>query len=343
MADALVTTGAGYAGDANLPQGEIALGVAELFSEVFGAPAGIDAEFFELGGDSLAGETLLAGVEARFGVTLPLSILLEATTPAALAKSVVAFREHVVPRTIVPIRSKGAGPPLFCLHGSDGEPMFPRRLAADLPRRPIYGIRAQGLLEGEVPDTRAVKMAARYVDEIRKVQPVGPYLIAGHCAPATVAYEMAQQLRHAGQDVAGLILFDPSASQRAPWLHGSGVLASLWRLVHRTRGLRAYVAARWSPGMEGKKRRIMLNRSIRCADGTYVPEQYDGQTLMICSSARAPSLLNTERGYPTLIANLATVTVPGRHTAVFRGEDRSRVPAATAEAVATFLDRVMPV
>ena len=51
-------------------------------------------------------------------------------------------------------------------------------------------------------------MARHYIAEIRTVQPRGPYRIGGTCTGGLVAYEMAQQLKAQGQQVALLALMD---------------------------------------------------------------------------------------------------------------------------------------
>jgi thioesterase domain-containing protein len=51
-------------------------------------------------------------------------------------------------------------------------------------------------------------MAERYIQEIRRVQPEGPYRIGGYSFGGLVAYEMAQQLAAQGEDTALLALFD---------------------------------------------------------------------------------------------------------------------------------------
>jgi acetoacetyl-CoA synthetase len=56
-------------------------------------------------------------------------------------------------------------------------------------------------------------MAARYLSEIRTVQPTGPYHIGGFSMGGLVAYEMAQQLRAAGEEVALLALLDTFPKQ----------------------------------------------------------------------------------------------------------------------------------
>ena len=51
-------------------------------------------------------------------------------------------------------------------------------------------------------------MAKEYIDEIKKIQPNGPYIIGGECLGGIAAYEIAQQLTKVGDEVALLILMD---------------------------------------------------------------------------------------------------------------------------------------
>jgi thioesterase domain-containing protein len=66
-----------------------------------------------------------------------------------------------------------------------------RHLRAD---RPVYAFRASGTEPGEPIYEEIPVMAARYMDEVLKVQPEGPYLLGGHSGGGTIAYEMACQL-----------------------------------------------------------------------------------------------------------------------------------------------------
>src|SRR5262249_35050135 len=51
-------------------------------------------------------------------------------------------------------------------------------------------------------------IAAHHLKELRAVQPKGPYFLGGFCFGGIVAFEMAQQLRQHGQEVALLVLAD---------------------------------------------------------------------------------------------------------------------------------------
>jgi hypothetical protein len=217
-------------------------------------------------------------------------------------------------------------------------------LADQLPERPVYGVRAIGLLDGEVPHGSVSAMAAYHLSRIKSVQPSGPYLIGGNCAPAVVALEIAQRLASAGESVAGLTLVDPSTN--APSFLRNGFWLRFREAQRRARGPKAVMAARLFPKMAGDRRRRMLRRAIQGAVAGYTPGTYGGATLLICSSARAPILLNPANGYPRLLTDLAIATIDGGHRSVLRAREdaaESPVTPASAAAIATFLNRVMPV
>lgn len=65
---------------------DLAPRIAAAFSQVFGREVGADADFFELGGDSLAAEDLLTLLSACLDMDLPGWLLLDHPTPKALAR-----------------------------------------------------------------------------------------------------------------------------------------------------------------------------------------------------------------------------------------------------------------
>ena len=90
-----------------------------------------------------------------------------------------------------------------------------RELARELGTdRPFYGLQATGLEDNHTPDARVEEMAARYVAAILEVQPSGPYHVGGWSLGGIVAFEMAQQLRALGHEIATLALIDAEAPSR---------------------------------------------------------------------------------------------------------------------------------
>jgi iterative type I PKS product template protein len=51
-------------------------------------------------------------------------------------------------------------------------------------------------------------MATKFIDEMRRRQPIGPYAVAGWSAGGVIAYEIVNQLTKAGESVSNLIIID---------------------------------------------------------------------------------------------------------------------------------------
>lgn len=107
---------------------------------------------------------------------------------------------------LVPINPGGNAVPVFVVSGHGGDVFYLLRLARQLdPEQPVFGVRPPGL-DGTEPLTSVEALASYAIDQIRRYRPNGPYLIAGHCAGGTIAFEVAQQLTAAGYEVALLAL-----------------------------------------------------------------------------------------------------------------------------------------
>src|SRR5439155_4504057 len=109
--------------------------------------------------------------------------------------------------------------PFSCVHGAGGHVLNYYALAHHLGAdQPYYGLQAQGL-DGPQPIHHTIdEMAAHYLEEIRSLQPEGPYLLGGYCMGGTIAFEMAQQLHAEGQQVGLLALFDTYNWSKLPTL-----------------------------------------------------------------------------------------------------------------------------
>jgi thioesterase domain-containing protein len=110
----------------------------------------------------------------------------------------------------VPLQESGGRRPIFFVHPGDGDVLAYALLARKLGEdQPSFALRARGIDDGSPVQTTLVEMAADYVEEIRRIQPRGPYILGGFCPGGAVAFEMAGQLDAAGEQVAGLLLLDP--------------------------------------------------------------------------------------------------------------------------------------
>jgi amino acid adenylation domain-containing protein len=224
---------------------------------------GIDDNFFELGGHSLLAARLMSRIEKVIGKRIPLASLLQYPTVEGLANIIRSNDYQIQWQCIVPIREGGNLLPLFCIHAAGGNILLYRELANRLnSNRPVYGVQSSALEHG-LPKAKTVEeMAMEYAAEIRKLQPHGPYHLAGYCLGGTLAYEVARQLRLAGEEIGVLALFDTHAIWEQESLRDSIIrayqrvafhLKNAW-MSGRT-GISSFVAEKFREGARRMQRR----------------------------------------------------------------------------------------
>jgi aspartate racemase len=187
------------------PRDVVELQLTKIWETVLNVkPIGVRDNFFELGGHSLLAVRLCEQIEQNFGKDFSLAMLFQAPTIEQQA-SILREEGWSAPWTLlVPLQPRGSKPPFFCVGGSGA-------LAHSMdPDQPFYGLRPHGLDGRRVPST-VEDMAADYIKEIRALQPEGPYFLGGFSLGGIAAFEMAQQLRKQGQEVALLVLLDPDS------------------------------------------------------------------------------------------------------------------------------------
>jgi thioesterase domain-containing protein/acyl carrier protein len=300
------------------------------------AGLGVEDDYFELGGDSLIAVTLFAAMEIAFGAMPPLSTLLDYPTIRKLAGRLEQLGAQASDDLLLTVQGQGRRWPLFYAHAAYGNVLYVRRLTAFLTDQPLYAIQARGLVEGETPHKTFGAMAADYGAVIRKARPKGPYVLAGHCAGALIAYEMALRLTAEGEDIAAVIMIDPDWHPHAvPWLHWRNPSAPhirLWRHLLRAywyapvRLRRAIAllrgrAVKEVPEMAGTQQhhREAVIGGIRAAFAAYRPGHYDGKVFVITSAERRRRVSKPRTGWGFWAPRTEFVTIPASHDEFFVG------------------------
>ena len=291
---------------------EVERQLACVWQQVLGVPTiGVRDNFFDLGGHSLAAVNLFDQLESFFG-PLPLSLLFEAPTIEQMAARLEQLGFDRKWKSLVALQSGGSKRPLFFVPGLRGNALAGLRLARAIgPGRPVYAFHSLGLDYGEPPLDRIEDIAAHFLAEMRTAQQRGPYHIAGACMGGTVAYEMAQQLRARGEEVASLTLIEtwppsalrqkPVASRaalRAPVLFARVAWAGLRALSEmpaaervpflrdKFRAVANLVRGRKLPGRLQHVRQIAVEQANYLAVCRYNPRHYDGRLQLIIAAKR---------------------------------------------------------
>lgn len=212
------------------------------------APHSIHDNFFALGGHSLLAAQLLKRIEQSSGYKVSYATLFAGPTIAQLATAIQQQQEteqHTTIHAIQEPQPGGAQQPFFFLHGDwTGGAFYCYTLSRVCGReQPFYALEPY-TFKSEEPVPSIAAIATAHIAALRNVQPTGPYMLGGFCNGGLVAYEMAQQLYAAGEQVDLLLLVTPSTADTLPLLRP---LVRKWNWLfgsHRQQQIQFYLRLR---------------------------------------------------------------------------------------------------
>lgn len=210
-----------FLGEHVAADGEDERRLAGIYARVLAADPetiSVTASFFDLGGTSLDVLRLKLEIEQAFGAgDLPVASILQAPSVRLLARRLTGGAEQAGYDPLVRLQHTGDGVPLFCVHPGLGEVLVFVNLAKYLVNeRPFYALRARGFGPGEKPFGSFAEMVDTYATAIRRVQPHGPYAVAGYSYGGAVAFEIAKAIEAQGERVpfVGIFNLPPHISGR---------------------------------------------------------------------------------------------------------------------------------
>ncbi len=222
---ALATSGAGKIDYAALPEipDQIARAVVRgpasklerdllaLWEEVLERrPLTVQDNFFDIGGDSLAAVSVLAGAERLLGRKIPLYLLTEHPTVERLVMALGA--ELTPPGVVVDLGAAQADATIYLAASGHGDLLRFQTLA-----QAMTGVCEVRMLQPplERPFKRIVELAAFYANGVQ-AHGNAPCFIAGFSVGGVAALETARLLEQRGAAVRGLILID-TVFPKAVW------------------------------------------------------------------------------------------------------------------------------
>jgi len=170
----------------------------------------INDDFFDIGGHSLLAVELVGRIQKTLECSLNVSELLDHPSVASLAER-LRHGANVSRSNLITLR-KGHGRPVWLFHPIGGNVLSYRELSRHLAGvRPVLAVQSPGLENTDDAEVTIEAMASRYLQELRNVQPTGPYLVGGWCFGGAIAYEVARQLQAEGETLEGVFLIDTRA------------------------------------------------------------------------------------------------------------------------------------
>ncbi|MEV6426187.1 amino acid adenylation domain-containing protein [Nocardia sp. NPDC051463] len=289
--------------------------IIDVFEKVLDIEGiGIDDSFFDLGGNSLSAVMTARLLGAALHTEVTVLAVFTDPTVAGLAERIdkgaagpkeTAAAMRAAVEVVLPIRARTEGidlPPLFCVAPASGVAWCYAGLGAYVdPRRPIYGLQSPTLAAGPGGCGPATigQYADRYVREIRKIAPRGPYELLGWSFGGFVAHEMAARLRRAGEHVR-LVLLDTDLAVRhleppdqltpGQFVHKFGPMLGLPIESSALSATAAAAALRHSPagaldvtGADLERWTASYNAAVRMVE-CHHPRRYDGDLVFFAAA-----------------------------------------------------------
>jgi amino acid adenylation domain-containing protein len=291
-----------------------------------------DRSFFEIGGTSLTVFAATHRLREALGLTtnaLGAASLYTNPTVAALAAAIdrgTAAQEETI---LVPLR-RGDGSdrsPLFVVSSAGGTlGAYEKVVRALRTPRDVVGLRDPFLAGDRDPTQGFQRWTRRYTDAIRRRQPRGPYHVLAYSSAGAFGYEVAQQLRADGEDVALLALVDPVAMDYlSPRRFGR------WALSARFMSSKVRRLVRWAGLMRAVVPRVLRRNRSR--------EDANDWTLSAVEFEEHASWATSDRGNILRFASLLELNT-GRPFAIHERELDAVAPSAYLDVLLAHVARV---
>jgi len=173
-----------------------------IWEQVLGCQnIGIDDDFFDLGGHSLAATKLTSLIQKNLGLALPFTAVFNTPTVRQLAQHLLdaaRFGVDGVDQAMVLLNGVQAEQKIFAFPPGVGDALAYAKLADQLK---FYAFYAFNFIEAD-------DRIAQYADLITGADPTGPYLLFGYSGGGNLAFHVAGELERRGRRVIAIVLLD---------------------------------------------------------------------------------------------------------------------------------------
>jgi thioesterase domain-containing protein len=289
--------------------------------------------------------------------------------PAADLQSLRLFRATAkaaggILDLVMPMRVGGDGPLLFCAHPMIGLSWAYLALLPHVDARyPLYGLQARGLRRPEPLPASMTEMAQDYADQIRKVQPAGPYHLFGWSLGGNIAFAIAEELERRGEQIGLLVILDSNLSDidaippsNEPWMIYNLVLAQFGYVPALTPADQAPEArmlelARRRPGLgldewpdqrvHALQRVIKNNVVVAC---THQPGRVHCPLLFFSATQNPPTLAEKVESWRSFVGGpIEAIELDCDHRRMLLPEPVARIGPALSEQLARAAASTVPI
>jgi amino acid adenylation domain-containing protein len=317
------------------PADQIEERLRDIFRSVLGvSTVGVNDDFFDVGGHSLTAAHLFREINICFNLDLPLATLFHAPTVRRLAQLIRDTEVEKMSAPIVRIQPNGSRGSIYGIGAVDGEVIVFRGLALELGLdQPLYGLQPFRLLG---PLATVERLAAAYIEELRKTGETEPFCLLGYSFGGLVAVEMARQLQSKGVAPPLVLLIDTAypAGCRAneAWSERFERYRFLWKQVVRGRGVSHFVErvkygfaqlahqASSTSGIPLPNSANDVSSLQLLASESYRIKSYGGRVHLFRAETQIEFLAGGEDlGWSGVLSDLVVEAVPGDHGTINTG------------------------
>lgn len=333
------------------PQDDLEVQLIKIWEKVLHtSPISTTDNFFELGGHSLLAISLIREIEETYKQELSLAILFQSPTIQQLANTLREQGCLSSAQALVTIQEGTSKLPLFFIYGIFLYYDLSRHLGKDQTCYGVYLNEEVSMFQKDKLDksptdlVSVADMATRYLKEIQKHQPKGPYLLAGESLGGLVAFEMAHQLHLQGEEVALLGLLDSA-------IPGKNKLSLSQKLAFHVKKLRQQGLSYLFQKILKSKKKSTSDININNVNNdkvdprlefrdyafkSYKPQPYPGRAVLF--RAKDESHFSTlENWKDLLVGGLDIYDIPGDHLSILQ---EPNVPLL-AEKMKVHIDRAL--
>ncbi|TAG73445.1 MAG: amino acid adenylation domain-containing protein [Oscillatoriales cyanobacterium] len=330
------------------PQDDLEIQLIKIWEKVLHtSPISTTDNFFELGGHSLLAISLIREIEETYKKELSLAILFQSPTIQQLANTLREEGCLSSAQALVTIQEGSSKLPLFFIYGIFLYYDLSRHLGKDQTCYGVYLNEEVSMFQKDKLDksptdlVSVADMATRYLKEIQKHQPKGPYLLAGESLGGLVAFEMAHLLHLQGEEVALLGLLDSA-------IPGKNKLSFSQKLAFHLKKLRQqglpYLLKKILKSKTKSTSGMMINNHKvdpgvefrNYAFNSYKPQPYPGRAVLF--RAKDESHFSTLENWKDLaVGGLDIYDIPGDHLSILQ---EPNVPVL-AEKMKVHIDRAL--